>query len=159
MRKTSPLSCPPVFKDSSFTPRLKLSTTPSFHTRFSHLRAILRASWEKNAAGLVLVCFPSLSCLVSSSSMVIRTLPCFPNPAASSWAWVWVEAAPLWSSSSLLHNPYFFSLRDSCFFFSDAVAFSLAGSVTAEAWKKRGSVERGGVSLYGRKERERDREK
>lgn len=94
---------------------------------------------ERRAAGLSLGFSsppPVCSCLMSSSSMVISTLSFLsflPSPGSCSW-----------SSSSLPANPYFFSLRDSCFFFSDACAFCLAGSTMTEAWGERGSVGRGG---------------
>lgn len=78
---------------------------------------------------------PSFSHLESSSSMVISTLP-GPAPWGESPPPVPALSACLnalgWAvclgSSSLLPVSYFLSLRDSCFFFSEAAAFSLDGS-------------------------------
>lgn len=113
--------------------KILLSSTPYLFLLFTQRRVILCESSmraERKVAGLCfgfsfspfLVC----SCLKSSSSMVIRTLSFLLSPGT--WAW---------SSNSLLFNPYFLSLRDSCFFFSDTCAFCLDGSTTTETWGKR----------------------
>ena len=118
-----------------------------------YLKVSRLASWERKPSGLDLLVppsppgFSSPFVRVSSSSMVISTRPEPSSPPPPSFSvflttvrcscclgWAFATAWRTgWSSRPAsppqpLPVSYFLSLRDSCFFFSEAAAFTLEGS-------------------------------
>ena len=131
------LSVPDCPLPLSFTLSLSTLIPRSSLLPLFYFTVSLLASWDRKL-GDFLGRPPSPSPLVISSSMVISTL----SPAIShrpfsfslSFSFCGLGCF-LWAfsrgSSSLLPESYFLSLRDSCFFFSEAEAFSLDWSMAA----------------------------